>query len=68
MKGGIQTADLLKAVVNREKGLRTGRVMGQIVLHEMPSYHKLLAVTDGGMMLCLHSGRRSSCWKAQLTR
>jgi len=26
--------------------------MGQIVLHEMPSYHKLLAVTDGGMMLC----------------
>ena len=51
MKGKIQTADLLKAVVNKEKGLRTGSVMSHIAIFEMPSYHKLLAVTDGGMMM-----------------
>jgi phosphate butyryltransferase len=51
MKGKIQTADLLRAVVNKEKGLRTGNVMSHIAIHEMPSYHKLLAVTDGGMMM-----------------
>lgn len=51
MKGRIQTADLLKAVVNKEKGLRTGRVMSHLVIHEIPAYHKLLAVTDGGMMM-----------------
>lgn len=51
MKGKIQTADLLKAVVNKEKGLRTGRVMSHVVIHEIPTYHKLLAVTDGGMMM-----------------
>lgn len=51
MKGKIQTSDLLKAVVNKEKGLRTGSVMSHIVLHEVPTYHKLLAVTDGGMMM-----------------
>jgi phosphate butyryltransferase len=51
MKGKIQTADLLKAVVNKEKGLGTGRVMSHLVLHELPNYHKLLAVTDGGMMM-----------------
>ena len=51
MKGKIQTSDLLRAVVNKEKGLRTGSVMSHIVLHEVPSYHKLLAVTDGGMMM-----------------
>jgi len=51
MKGKIQTADLLRAVVNKEKGLRTGNVMSHFVIHEMPSYHKLLAVTDGGMMM-----------------
>ncbi|KUO74117.1 MAG: phosphate butyryltransferase [Clostridia bacterium BRH_c25] len=51
MKGKIQTADLLKAVVNKEKGLRTGNVMSHFVIHEMPSYHKLLVVTDGGMMM-----------------
>ena len=51
MKGKIQTADLLKAVVNKEKGLRTGSVMSHIAIFEMPTYHKLLAVTDGGMMM-----------------
>jgi len=51
MKGKIQTADLLKAVVSKEKGLRTGKIMSHFVIHEMPSYHKLLAVTDGGMMM-----------------
>lgn len=51
MKGKIQTADLLRAVVNKEKGLRTGSVMSHVVIHEIPTYHKLLAVTDGGMMM-----------------
>ncbi|WP_432407905.1 bifunctional enoyl-CoA hydratase/phosphate acetyltransferase [Wukongibacter sp. M2B1] len=51
MKGKIQTADLLKAVVDKEKGLQTGRIMSHVVIHEIPSYHKLLAVTDGGMMM-----------------
>ncbi|QCX34421.1 bifunctional enoyl-CoA hydratase/phosphate acetyltransferase [Caloramator sp. E03] len=51
MKGKIQTADLLKAVVNKEKGLRTGNIMSHIAIHEIPNYHKLLAVTDGGMMM-----------------
>jgi len=51
IKGKIQTADLLKAVVNKEKGLRTGSVMSHIAIFEIPSYQKLLAVTDGGMMM-----------------
>jgi phosphate butyryltransferase len=51
MKGKIQTSDLLKAVVNKEKGLRIGKVMSHFVIHEMASYHKLLVVTDGGMMM-----------------
>lgn len=51
MKGKIQTADLLRAVVSKEKGLRTGNVMSHIAIHEIPTYHKLLAVTDGGMMM-----------------
>ncbi|SHJ54126.1 phosphate butyryltransferase [Geosporobacter subterraneus DSM 17957] len=51
MKGKIQTADLLKAVVDKERGLRTGSVISHIAIHEIPTYHKLLAVTDGGMMM-----------------
>lgn len=51
MKGKLQTADLLKAVVNKEKGLRTGSVMSVFAIHEIPTYHKLLAIADGGMMM-----------------
>ncbi|MGB5822588.1 MAG: phosphate acyltransferase, partial [Proteocatella sp.] len=51
MKGKLQTADLLRAVVNKEKGLSKGKVMSHIAMHEVPAYHKLLAVTDGGMMM-----------------
>lgn len=51
MKGKLQTADLLRAVVNKEKGLSKGKVMSHVAMHEVPTYHKLLAVTDGGMML-----------------
>lgn len=51
MKGKIQTADLLKSVVNKEHGLRTGKIMSHVVIHEVPNYHKLLAVSDGGMMM-----------------
>lgn len=51
MKGKLQTADLLKAVVNKEKGLRTGSVISHVAILEIPSYHKLIAVTDGGMMM-----------------
>lgn len=51
MKGKIQTADLLRAVVDKEKGLRTGKPMSHFVINEIPSYHKLLVTTDGGMMM-----------------
>lgn len=51
MKGKIQTADLLKAVVDKEHGLRTDRIMSHFVINEIPSYHKLLVTTDGGMVL-----------------
>ena len=49
MKGKIQTGDLLKAVVDREKGLRTDNIMSHMAIFEIPNYHKLLFVTDGGM-------------------
>jgi phosphate butyryltransferase len=51
MKGKIQTADLLAAVVDKEKGLRTDKIMSHFVLNELPNYHKMVVVTDGGMVM-----------------
>jgi len=50
MKGKLITATLLKEVVNSETGIRTGSVISHIAILQSPSYHKLLAVTDGGMI------------------
>ena len=51
MKGKMQTADLLKQVVNKETGLQTGKIMSHVALFQLPSYHKLIIVSDGGMLL-----------------
>ncbi len=51
MKGKIQTADLLAAVVDKMKGLRTDKIMSHFVLNEIPDYNKLIVITDGGMVM-----------------
>lgn len=50
MKGKLQTGTLLKAVVDRDSGIRTGGVMSHAAVLESPAYHKLFVVTDGGMI------------------
>lgn len=49
MKGKIMTGDMLKGVLCQEADLKTGRLMSHIIIAEVPGYHKLLCVTDGGM-------------------
>jgi len=48
MKGLIGTADILRAVLDKENGLRTGRVLSHVAVIEVPTYHKLLFMSDGG--------------------
>lgn len=49
MKGLVSSGLLLKAVLNKEFGLRTGSLLSHVALFETPYYHKLLAVTDAAM-------------------
>ena len=49
-KGLMQTSTILKAVVNKETGIGLGRPMSHTALLEIPGYHKLLGVADGGMI------------------
>lgn len=49
-KGLMQTATILKAVVNKETGIGLGRPMSHTALLEIPGYPKLLGVADGGMI------------------
>ncbi|HUS86541.1 MAG TPA: bifunctional enoyl-CoA hydratase/phosphate acetyltransferase [Bacteroidales bacterium] len=49
MKGKIGTSTLLKGVLNKEWGLRTGNLLSHIALFEVKTYHKLITVTDVAM-------------------
>jgi len=49
MKGKVGTSTLLKHVLNKNWGLRTGNLLSHIALFEVDTYHKLIAVTDVAM-------------------
>ncbi|RKD31811.1 bifunctional enoyl-CoA hydratase/phosphate acetyltransferase [Thermohalobacter berrensis] len=49
MKGIIDTSILLKEVLNKEYGLRTDSLLSHVMVYEVPTYHKLIFLTDGGM-------------------
>ncbi|MBN2259513.1 MAG: bifunctional enoyl-CoA hydratase/phosphate acetyltransferase [Clostridiales bacterium] len=49
MKGLIDTSILLKAVLNKEYGLRTESQLSHVMLYSSENYHKFLFLTDGGM-------------------
>jgi phosphate butyryltransferase len=49
LKGKADTATLLKAVLDKERGLRTGSVLSDVLAYEHPE--KLMLMSDGGINL-----------------
>lgn len=49
MKGMLSTSAFLKGILNKETGLRKGTILSHIAVFEIPGYHKLLFMSDGGM-------------------
>lgn len=49
MKGLINSSTFLKAVLHRDEGLRTGRLLSHLGVFEIPSWDRLLYLSDGGI-------------------
>jgi phosphotransacetylase len=49
MKGSLHTDELMGAIVSREGGLRTGRRISHVFVMDVPTYHKVLIVTDAAI-------------------
>ncbi|PLS15321.1 phosphate butyryltransferase [Bacillus sp. M6-12] len=49
MKGNIPTAQLLKAVLNKEYGMRTGNILSHTAVFEVPGFKKFMLITDSGI-------------------
>jgi len=51
LKGHLRTDELLRAVLSRESGLRTGRLLSDVLLYEdaLGGARRLVGITDGGL-------------------
>jgi phosphotransacetylase len=49
MKGSLHTDELLAAVVARDTGLRTARRISHVFIMDVPTYHKVLMITDAAI-------------------
>lgn len=53
MKGSVDTSAMMKAVLDEEAGIRTGRILSDVFILEFPERvtNKFLMITDGGITL-----------------
>lgn len=49
MKGVINTAIYMRAILNREKGLRNGSLISALAAYDLKEYHKLIFCSDSGI-------------------
>ena len=63
MKGKINTAALIRAVLDREAGLRTGRLLSQVIVFQVPSFDRLMIMTDAAINVA-----PTLAQKAEITR
>ena len=49
MKGAVNTSDFLRAALDAENGLRSGRMLSHLAAVEIPGESKLVFYSDGGM-------------------
>ncbi|MEN3008334.1 bifunctional enoyl-CoA hydratase/phosphate acetyltransferase [Pseudothermotoga sp.] len=51
MKGSVKTGDLMKIVLEDQYGLKVGSTITMVSIFDVPTYHKLLAISDAGMII-----------------
>lgn len=58
MKGKVGTADILRAVLDKEQGLRTGKLLSHVTAMDIEGYSRLLFMTDGAMNIAPDLGQK----------
>lgn len=66
MKGLLQTATIMKAVLNKEMGLRTGRALSHACAFEIPGWHKLIFISDVALNVAPDLARKADILRNQV--
>ena len=59
MKGRIATADLVRAILDRESGLRTGRALSQVIAFTVPALGRIMLLTDAAINIAPDLARKA---------
>jgi phosphate butyryltransferase len=51
MKGLVETGDFLRAALDREFGLRMGRLLSHVGVFEIPGFDRLILISDAGVVV-----------------
>jgi len=51
MKGKVETGDFLRAALDRETGLRLGKLLTHVGIFEIPGFDRVLFVSDAGVVV-----------------
>jgi len=51
MKGAVETSDFLRAALNKELGLRVGRLFTHVAAFEIPGFDRLIFISDAGVIV-----------------
>ncbi len=49
MKGKVTTANLIRGILDKERGLRTGNLLSQVIVFQVPQIPRLMVMTDGAI-------------------
>lgn len=49
MKGKVTTAHLIRGVLDKERGLRTGKLLSQVIVFQVPGIPRLMVMTDAAI-------------------
>lgn len=60
MKGILPTAQLMREVVNANTGIKDEGVLSHVGLFQIPAYHKMILLTDGGMIIAPNLEQKKS--------
>lgn len=69
LKGRLQTADLLRAILDRTEGLRDGRLLSDVLVadHPLSAQPRLVGVTDGGVNVAPDLGQKKAILENAVT-
>lgn len=59
MKGRVNTSEYLRAILNRQHGLRSGNQLSALAVYELGEYHKLIFCSDSGMNTAPDLGQKA---------